>query len=221
MTGHIWDRQMESFMLFQSATPAECLFTFPTGKLILYCVDPFMIFKSPLSVNDWSHLEQANGVFHALSMCHSSWMSCHILNRQMTSLLCGSFHDFQITTICKWLVTFWTGKLSLACSFKVPLQLNVLSHFKQANYFSTVWTICRWLVTFGTGKGERLGKSGIPVSRELKYPGKLTPLFANNAQNIKPFTFHASGLFFKVEFLLDTQPFIFLENNLTTDGASV
>ena len=62
---------------------------------------------------------------------------------------------------------------------------------------------------------------GIPVSRELKNPGKLTPLFANNAQNIKPCTFHASGLCFKAEFLLDTQPFIFLENNLTTDGASV
>ena len=179
MTGHIWNRQMESFMLFQCATPAECLFTFQTGKWLLYCVDPFKIFKSQLSLNDWLHLEQANGVLHALSKCHSSWMSCHISNRQMTSLLCGSFHDFQITTICKW------------------------------------------LVTFGTGKGEGSGKSGIPISRELKNPGKLTPLFANNAQNIKPFTFHASGLFFKVEFLLDTQPFIFLENNLTTDGASV
>ena len=123
------DRQMESFVLFQSATPAECLAIFRTGKWLLYCVNPFMIFKSQLSVNDWSHLEQV--------------------------------------------------------------------------------------------RGERLGKSGIPVSRELKYLGKLTPLFANNAQNIKPFTFHASGLFFKVEFLLDTQPFIFLENNLTTDGASV
>ena len=116
-------------MLFQSATPAECLVTFQTGKWLLYCVDPFMIFKSQLSVNDWSHLEQV--------------------------------------------------------------------------------------------RGERLGKSGIPVSWELKYPGKLTPLFANNAQNIKPCTFHASGLCFKAEFLLDTQPFIFLENKLTTDGASV
>ena len=162
--------------------------------LLLYCVDPFIIFNSPLSVSDWSHLEQANGVFHALSKCHSSWMSCHISNRQMTSLLCdpfmifksqlsvndwshfeqvsgvlhalwkchsswmsfhisnrqmasllcGSFQDFQITTIFKWLVTFGTSKWSLACSFKVPLQLNVLSHFKQANDFSPVW-ILSWL----------------------------------------------------------------------------
>ena len=86
--------------------------------------------------------------------------------------------------------------------FKSQLSVNDWSHLEQA-------------------RGERSGKSGIPVSRELKNLGKLTPLFANNAQNIKPFTFHASGLFFKVEFLLDTQPFIFLENNLTTDGASV
>ena len=95
---------------------------------------------------------------------------------------------------------------SLLCDpfmiFKSQLSVNDWSHLEQV-------------------RGERLGKSGIPVSRELKYLGKLTPLFANNAQNIKPFTFHASGLFFKVEFLLDTQPFIFLENNLTTDGASV
>ena len=110
MTGYIWNKQMESCMLFQSATPAECLVTFQTGKWLLSCVDPFMIFKSQLSVNDWSHFEQASGVLHALSKCHSSWMSCHISNRQMTSLLCGSFHDFQITTICKWLVTFGTGK---------------------------------------------------------------------------------------------------------------
>ena len=144
MTGRIWNRQIESFMLFQSATPTECLVDFRTGKWLLYCVDPFMMFKSPLSVNDWSHLEQANGVFHALSKCHSSWMSCHISNRQMTSLLCGSFHDFQITTICKWLVTFWTGKWSLACSFKVPLQQSVLSHYGQANGFFTVWILSRF-----------------------------------------------------------------------------
>ena len=165
-------------MNLQRTTLCKWFFTLGTIKWLLSCVDPFMIFKSQLSVNDWSHFEQVSGVLHALWKCHSSWMSFHISNRQMASLLCGSFQDFQITTICKW------------------------------------------LVTFGTGKGERLGMSGIPVFQELKYPGKLTPLFANNAQNIKPFTFHASGLFFKVEFLLDTQPFIFLENKLTTDGAS-
>ena len=108
-TGHIWNRQVESFMLFQSTTPAECLVTFWTGKWLLSCVDPFMIFKSPLSVNDWSHLEQANWVLHALWKCHYSWMLCHIYNRQMASLLCGSCHDCQINTIFKWLVTFWTG----------------------------------------------------------------------------------------------------------------
>ena len=116
MTSHIWNRQM-AFLL---------------------CGSSHDVFKVPLSVNDWSHLEQANGVFHALSKYHSSWMSCHISNGQMASLLCGSFHDFQITTICKWQVTFETGKWSLSCSFKVPLQLNVLSHFKQANDFSPV-----------------------------------------------------------------------------------
>ena len=110
----------------QGATFIECFVTFRTGKWLLSCKDPFMIFKSQLSVNDWSHLEQANGVFHALSKCHSSRMSCHISNRQMTSLLCGSFHDFKITTICKWLVTDGTGKWSFSCSFKVPIQLNVL-----------------------------------------------------------------------------------------------
>ena len=47
-------------MLFQSPTLAECLVTFRTGKGLLYCVDPFIIFKSQLSGNDWSHLEQAN-----------------------------------------------------------------------------------------------------------------------------------------------------------------
>ena len=141
MTGHSWNRQMESFMLFQSATLAECLVTFRTGKGLLYRVDPFMIFKSQISVNDWSHLEQANWVFHALSKCHSSWMSCHISNRQMNSLLSGSFNDFKITNICKWLVTFGTGKWSLSCSFNVPLQLNVFSHFEQANDFSPVWIL--------------------------------------------------------------------------------
>ena len=141
MTGHSWNRQMESSMLFQSATLAECLVTFQTGKWLFSCVDPFMIFKSQLSVNDWSHFEQVSGVLHALWKCHSSWMSFHISNRQMASLLCGSFQDFQITTICKWLVTFGTSKWSLACSFKVPLQLNVLSHFKQANDFSPVWIL--------------------------------------------------------------------------------
>ena len=63
-------------------------------------------------------------------------------------------------------------------------------------------------------------KQGLDVA-QLSSNFLKPPPFANNAQNIKPFTFHASGLFFKVEFLLDTQPFIFLENNLTTDGASV
>ena len=58
-----------------------------------------------------------------------------------TSLLSGSFHDFTFTTICKWLFTFVTGKWSLSCSFKVPLQLNVLPHFEQANGFSTVWIL--------------------------------------------------------------------------------
>ena len=115
--------------------------TWENTHSLLYCVNPFMIFKSPLSVNDLSHLEQANGVFHALSKCHSSWISCHISNRQMTSLLCGSFHDFKITNICKWLVTFGTGKWSLSCSFNVPLQLNVFSHFEQANDFSPVWIL--------------------------------------------------------------------------------
>ena len=140
MTSHIWNRHMEFFMLFQSANPAECFVTFRTGKWLLSCVDPFMIFKSPLSVNDWSHLEQADGVFHSLSKCHSNRVSCHILNRQVASLLCGTFHDFQIT-ICKWLFTFGTGRWSLSCSFKVPLQQNVLSHFEQANSFSTVWNL--------------------------------------------------------------------------------
>ena len=72
MTGHIWNRQIESFMLFESATTAECFVTFITGKWLLYCVDPVMIVKSTLSLNDWSHFEQANGFFHALSKCHSS-----------------------------------------------------------------------------------------------------------------------------------------------------
>ena len=118
---------VETFMLFQSTTNCKWLVTFRTGKWLLSCVDPFMIFKSPLSVNDWSHLEQADGVFHSLSKCHSNRVSCHILNRQVASLLCGTFHDFQIT-ICKLLVTFGTGKLSPSCSLKVPLQLNALSH---------------------------------------------------------------------------------------------
>ena len=142
MTFHIWNRQMESFMLFQSATPAECLVAFRTGKWLLYFgfYHDFQI-TSICKLNDWSHFEQANGIFHALLKCHYSWMSCHISNRQMASLLCGSFHDFQITTICKWLFTFGKGKWSLSCSFKVPLQLNVLSHFKQANDFSPVWIL--------------------------------------------------------------------------------
>ena len=120
---------------------AECFVTFRTGKWLLSCVDPFMIFKSQPSVNDWSQLEQANGVFRALSKCHSSRMSRHISNSQMTSLLCISFHDFKITNICKWLVTFGTGKGSLSWSFNVPLQLNVFSHFEQANDFSLVWIL--------------------------------------------------------------------------------
>ena len=53
----------------------------------------------------------------------------------------GSFHDFQITFICKWLITFGTGKWSLSCSFKVPLQQNVLPHFQQENGFFTVWIL--------------------------------------------------------------------------------
>ena len=67
-------------MLFESATPAECLVTFQTGKWLLYCVDPFKIFKSELSVNDWSHFEQASRVFHALSKCggfYSPSLSSH------------------------------------------------------------------------------------------------------------------------------------------------
>ena len=148
MTGRIWKRQMESFILFQSTTPAECLVTFRTGKWLLYCVDPFMIFKSPQSVNDFSYLEKANGVFHALRKWHSSWMSCHISNRKMTSLLCGSFHDFQITTTCKWLFTFGTGKWSFhalskyhsswkACHIsnrKMAALLWILSWFSNHHY---------------------------------------------------------------------------------------
>ena len=57
---------MESFMLFQSASPTECLVAFRTGKWLLYCVDPFMIFKSPQSVNDFSYLEKANESFMLL-----------------------------------------------------------------------------------------------------------------------------------------------------------
>ena len=55
-------------MLFQSATLAECLVAFRTGICLLSCVDTFMIFKSQLSLNDWSLLEQANGVFHAFKV---------------------------------------------------------------------------------------------------------------------------------------------------------
>ena len=133
---------VDPFMLFQSTTICKWLVTFGTGKWLFSCVDLLMTFSKYhfLSVNDWLHLEQANGVLHALSKCHSSRVSCHILNRQVASLLCGTFHDFQIT-ICKWLVTFGTGKWSLACCLKVPLQLNVLSHFKQANGFFTVWIL--------------------------------------------------------------------------------
>ena len=101
MTGRIWNRQMESFILFQSTTPAECLVTFRTGKWLLYCVDPFMIFKSQLPVNDISHLEHANGVF----MLFQSTTSAERLVTFPTGkwlLYCGSFHDFESTTIRKW-----------------------------------------------------------------------------------------------------------------------
>ena len=121
-----------------------------------------MIFKSP-SVNDFSHLEQASGVLHAVWKCHSSWMSCHIWNRQMTFLLCGSFHDFQITTFCEWFVTIGTGKWLLSCVIPfVLLQLwkrlvtfgTSKQHLSCVGLFMRlqITTLARCLDTFGTGK---------------------------------------------------------------------
>ena len=132
MTDHTWKRQIESFMLFQSATPAECLVAFRTGKWLLYCVDPFMIFKSQLPVNDFSHLEHANGVFML----------------------------FQSTTSAERLVTFPTGKWLLYCVdpfmiFKSQLPVNDFSHLEQANGVFMLFqstTPAERLVSFPTGK---------------------------------------------------------------------
>ena len=120
-TGHIWNRQVESFMLFQSTTPAECLVTFWTGKWLLSCEDPFMLFQNDTPVEclvifptgklliscvDPFMMFQSATLAEVLSreqilMIQLLQHFCHISNRQMASLLCGSFHDFQITTICK------------------------------------------------------------------------------------------------------------------------
>ena len=103
---------------FQSTTICKWLVTFGTGICSLFIVNPFMLFQS-------ASLAECLVTFQTGKWLTTVW----------------SFHDFQITTICKWLVTFGTGKWSLSCSFKVPLQLNVLSHFKQANGFFTVWIL--------------------------------------------------------------------------------
>jgi hypothetical protein len=61
------------------------------------------------------------------------WMPCHIWSRQMSSLLCGSFHVSSN-------------------------RVNVFSHMEQANGFSPVWILsclfkpCKCFLTYGTGK---------------------------------------------------------------------
>ena len=122
MTGHIWNRQM-AFLL---------------------CGSSHDVFKVPLSVNDWSHLEQANALF-------SLWiLSCSF----KVPLLLNVLSHFKQAN---GLFPLWI----LSCSFRVPLSANDWSHLEQANGFSPVWifswrfqstTICKWLVTFGTGK---------------------------------------------------------------------
>ena len=59
--------------------------------LVLSC-----LFTSPLTMNDMSQLEQADGFLLCGSFCafsddHCLLMTCCIWNKQMTSLLCGSF----------------------------------------------------------------------------------------------------------------------------------
>ena len=132
MTGHIRNRQMVSFMLFQSVTPAECLVTFPTGKWLLYCVDPFMIFKSQLPVNDFSHLEQANGVF---MLFQSTTPAERLVTFPTGMFWCLNFYFGRCRHLCCW------GCVSAP---KVKVALN-----------EKIWNILSYLFTVGRDGANR------------------------------------------------------------------
>ena len=72
-----------------------------------------------------------SGFFHVYSNCFSDWMLCHILNRQMASLLCA------LSWCIKWeqengFSPVWV----LSCVFKVKKSENGCSQFEQVYGFT-------------------------------------------------------------------------------------
>ena len=98
-----------------------------------------------LSVNDWSHLEQANGF-------PPVWI-----------LSCSLRMPLQLNVLSYFQqVNCFSPKWILSWRFKVPLCLNSCQKskswwFNLSNIFATFWAgkvilICKWLLTFGAGK---------------------------------------------------------------------
>ena len=102
------------------------------------------------------------GSFHAPSIYHFLWMTCHICYKVRASLLCGSFHvpwnghsgrnilskmspliHLQITSFSEWLVTLsmdvGTTVGPFMCLQMVTLAKSSLTTLEQANGIYPVW----------------------------------------------------------------------------------